>query len=312
MKFKIKQLSIVLIVVLYSCLINYHLTAELRNSNSNLITNSNTSSAQTKTSIFEGFKAFSQNTSKINITKGKATRSMASADPGIMGVASGSKNPFASLMGEKAAGQVMDSEMKRLGKEFNAGGEIDLGNGPVYHEGWVKFFRFLYEPKKPVKLKAFFKNPEFKEQMKGTTGTDSLLSKTGGENDKVMNPNQFWCMVFKDNVNFLTSKENKFQTVYDSLKISYINKVSENAGFHGGIKDIGSFKEGECFQVTTMNAGNWNWIICVKAQADKDKLMTLLKKIILKNQRANGFVVTEDENDKDKKIKKEKKQKPQL
>ena len=128
MKFKIKQLSIVLIVVLYSCLINYHLAAELRNSNSNLNTNSNTSSAQTKTSIFEGFKAFSQNTSKINITKGKAQV----------------PNPFARLMGEKAAGQVMDSEMKRLGKEFNAGGEIDLGNGPVYHEGWVKFFRFLF------------------------------------------------------------------------------------------------------------------------------------------------------------------------
>ena len=112
MKFKIKQLSIVLIVVLYSCLINYHLTAELRNSNSNLITNSNTSSAQTKTSIFEGFKAFSQNTSKINITKGKAQV----------------PNPFARLMGEKAAGQVMDSEMKRLGIQQVLNQPIDWGS----------------------------------------------------------------------------------------------------------------------------------------------------------------------------------------
>jgi len=263
MKFKIKQLSFVLIVLLYFCLIKVNLTTSTENNNSNMVHN--------KASIFESFQTFDKLGYKINIKK----------------FSKAPVNPFDPNGKPLELNSTMGPNGNRI---FNVdSGEIDLGNGPVYFEGWVKFFRFLNEDKK-LKLKAFFRNPEFIEQFKG--------GKTVSAADKIADPNNFWLMLFRNSITFIKSKTNKFQTVYDSLKVSYISPVSEDPGFHGGITNVGSFKEGECFKVSTNNAGKWNWIICSEKPDEKIKLMTTLKKIVMKKQRENGLVATSLEPEK--------------
>jgi hypothetical protein len=97
-------------------------------------------------------------------------------------------------------------------------------------------------------------------------------------------------MAYEEEITFAKSKKNAFGSIFDTLKIGYIDPVSEDKGYKGGISNMGSFKEGDCFKVTTSKAGRWNWVICTENPSDKIKLMTVIKKLVIKRQRQNGFV----------------------
>lgn len=236
----------------------------LTKQNSNSAATLNSSSSSTKASIFESF-----NKKQFSLTVKKPANPF---DP--------SGKPF------ELKSSDLDSNPDSA---FNGNGEVDLGPGPVYFKGWVKFFRFLFDDKKKS-LKAFYENPEFKDQLKGMKSFSQLDEMEDGMYKYVHTKNDFFAIAYKEELTFAKSKINAFTSIFDTLKIEYIMPVSEDKGYKGGITNMGSFKEGDCFKVTTSKAGRWTWVICLESSTEKIKLMTIIKKLVIARQRQNGFV----------------------
>ena len=146
---------------------------------------------------------------------------------------------------------------------------------PSLYENWVSFFHFTNTSHSLPH--SFFINTEYSKQSK-------IPSKTS-----------FFAQVTPNKVNFLNTKT--FTHIYDTLNIDFIKPIPENNNFLGGIKDLGKFNEGYCFQVSTVKAEkefvmtyeepcpskgkNEVWLICLKDEKDKDTMMkTIIKQKI--------------------------------
>lgn len=253
------------------------------------------SKTEAKSSIFESFRAF--------ITKGRLTnRHTQSPDPQA---ASKAASPDSQASSQQSADPQAESQdaVSSMGPKkppqqdndsnlFGINGDIELGEGPIWYQGWVKYFRYVYEDhtRKP---QAFFKNPSYLDQEKKPQD-----KRDPGE--QVPGPLEFYASLYKDNLVLTESKAKSFTSQYDILKIDYIKPVIEESKFEGGILDFGSFKEGECFRVLTNQGGKWTWVICTKTGGEKAKLMNVLKKILIKHQRDAGFVNAPKVNEKKK------------
>lgn len=268
---------------------------ESSNSNTNSVSSSNTnrSSATSKMSIFESFKIFmkDKNTNFGVIS----TDSNVQALGGISLIKNKPVNPF-----DPSGAAFSPTNLHKPDGTFKADGTVNLPPGlTVFYKGWVKFFRFLYDDKTKGP-KAFYENPEFTDQFKRFNSSDDLSKMQDGD---FVNPNKktlFWSMITENEILFTKSRQNAFQTVFDTLKLEYISPISEDDGFHGGIKNMGSFKEGDCMKITTETGGRWTWVICVEETQKKIDIMGIIKKLAIKNQRKRGLVLTGDHPDKKK------------
>ena len=242
----------------------FSIKSQVELTNTSSNSNSNSNAIQSKMSIFESYRNF-----------------------------------FSKSKIEEAGKQT--SAKKTPSNETKVNSEIKEGTA-IYFKGWAKFFRFkfLLNTKAP---KAFYDNPEYIEQFKKIKTADEIKKKKDGEYENVPQKNNFWMMITNDQILFAKSRANAFQTVFDTLKISNIAPISEDQGYNGGLKNMGSFKEGECFKISTDSAGNWVWMICVENSKNKNNIMGLIKKLVVKNQRDSGIVLT----GKDPKLEKDKK-----
>lgn len=180
-----------------------------------------------------------------------------------------------------------------IGINKNPVSDTNSLNGPILWKGWVKFFKYPQD-QNHNSPKAFYENLEYTDQLKRVKQCD-LEVKEDGVWKFPIHKNLFYCIIYNNEVSFSRSKINFLTTIYDTLKIDYIQPVSEDNGFIGGITNVGSFKEGECFKVSTLKSGGWNWIICTDESVEKFKVMNELKKVVINHQRKNGtvFVGTE-------------------
>ena len=156
---------------------------------------------------------------------------------------------------------------------------------PSLYENWVSFFHFTNTSHSLPH--SFFINTEYSKQSK-------IPSKTS-----------FFAQVTPNKVNFLNTKT--FTHIYDTLNIDFIKPIPENNNFLGGIKDLGKFKEGFCFQVSTVKAEkefvmtyeepcpskgkNEVWLICLKDEKDKDTMMKTIIKQKIKKQTDLGITL---------------------
>ena len=156
---------------------------------------------------------------------------------------------------------------------------------PSLYENWVSFFHFTNTSHSLPH--SFFINTEYSKQSK-------IPSKTS-----------FFAQVTPNKVNFLNTKT--FIHIYDTLNIDFIKPIPENNNFLGGIKDLGKFNEGYCFQVSTVKAEkefvmtyeepcpskgkNEVWLICLKDEKDKDTMMKTIIKQKIKKQTDLGITL---------------------
>ena len=156
---------------------------------------------------------------------------------------------------------------------------------PSLYENWVSFFHFTNTSHSLPH--SFFINTEYSKQSK-------IPSKTS-----------FFAQVTPNKVNFLNTKT--FTHIYDTLNIDFIKPIPENNNFLGGIKDLGKFNEGYCFQVSTVKAEkefvmtyeepcpskgkNEVWLICLKDEKDKDTMMKTIIKQKIKKQTDLGITL---------------------
>ena len=156
---------------------------------------------------------------------------------------------------------------------------------PSLYENWVSFFHFTNTSHSLPH--SFFINTEYSKQSK-------IPSKTS-----------FFAQVTPNKVNFLNTKT--FTHIYDTLNIDFIKPIPENNNFLGGIKDLGKFNEGYCFQVSTVKAEkefvmtyeepcpskgkNEVWLICLKDEKDKNTMMKTIIKQKIKKQTDLGITL---------------------
>ena len=157
---------------------------------------------------------------------------------------------------------------------------------PSLYENWVSYFHYANNTKKIPH--AFYTNSEYKP-----------LSK----NSEIPTKTSFFAQVTHNKVNFLKNKA--FTHIYDTLNIDFIKPIPENNNFLGGVKDLGKFNEGYCFQVATTkpekefkmtyeepspkNGVNEIWLICLKEEKDKNNMMNSIIKQKLQKQKDLGI-----------------------
>lgn len=174
-----------------------------------------------------------------------------------------------------------------------------LHGGPIYWEGWGKFFHYQDEAdiKKPH---DFFANNEYYHQLvlkkdylkRDDTGYINIPSKF-----------HFFFSVNSENVVVLSSRNRKLHKVIDTLHINLINPIASDNPDIGGVQNLGEFDEGNCiqvlthvpdqgpdpnFKVTTDTGGKENWVFCLDSIKERSELLKTLRKIKILKQKASG------------------------
>jgi len=180
---------------------------------------------------------------------------------------------------------------------------MKLPDASVYWQGWVKYFHYNNAThfERP---RAFFQNNQFYAQRirlqdKGKSDAYGTL--------RIPSRFSFFLVVYKDSLTIFSSRYNINKRVYDTLKLDHIGLVPEDKTFQGGIKDLGNFNEGNCFEMEVNQPLKYNknyspihnqwgrrqtWIFCTPTKKSKGSLMKLIAKLKLKSQRKHGAVIT--------------------
>lgn len=87
---------------------------------------------------------------------------------------------------------------------------MNVGPGPIFFDGWVKYFKFNSDGMNIQRPNSFFKNLEFFDQQKKIPKA-ILMEKLNGEYRFIHNEAYFYLLVFNDKVNFISTRLNKIQ-----------------------------------------------------------------------------------------------------
>jgi len=180
---------------------------------------------------------------------------------------------------------------------------LKLPDQNVYWQGWVKYFHYnnvtsFNRPKSFYQNNYFFHQriPNYNRNKRDNFGLLRIPSKQ-----------HFFLVLYKDSLNFYSTRQRIRLRNYDSLKIDHINLVPEDQPLMGGVKDLGNFDEGKCFEIKAtvpkVFRNNYNpiynksgifqtWIICTDNDRAKTTLLSNLLKKKLKSQREHNAVVT--------------------
>ena len=187
-----------------------------------------------------------------------------------------------------------NAAMKALEKAVGAVDDDDKPNeGPIFHSQWIKYFKFMNLGDSAPK--NFFKNGEYKEQLKYFPDADVNATSDDGFGKKtrtyIKDSTDFYLTVFNHNINFLTSRQQLNRKVVDVLTFASIDPISESpknpAHTKDGIDDFGNFSEGFCFQVHA-DLKKTIWILCSETQQLKETLYTTLRERKIEEQRSRG------------------------
>lgn len=189
----------------------------------------------------------------------------------------------------------------------------DLPDQPIYFQGWIKYFSFLKtSSNKNRSPKYFFKNEAFVKQTadeEDTLNDDQVRLYFYFQYGPFRIPNEsnFFAVAYEDRLNILTSRQTAFLKVVDSLSFDFIHTIPDDAHFKGGIKDLGKFSEGFCFEALTREPANGTlftvtekdpippkgveriWYICSDNEKTKTKFMNLVIQLRLKKQHKAGL-----------------------
>ncbi len=170
--------------------------------------------------------------------------------------------------------------------------------GPVYYQGWAKYFRYD-NGGMSQRPKDFFQNNEYFNQ--------KVLKRDLDKKDKwgtfaIPTKFHFFLTLTRDTLSFVSSRKNQLQKSVDSLQVDLINPIPKEDMFKGGVQKLGEFDEGYCFQIlTTTPSGpdptfdnvyepgiSQNWVICFDGNTDRSSIMKILANIKLLKQKVRG------------------------
>jgi len=176
---------------------------------------------------------------------------------------------------------------------------IQFPNGPVYWQGWVKYFHFI-SSRKWKRPQSFFENSKYY--------TQRVLEEDFGKKDKngflfIPTRDHFYASLEKNHLVFMSDRSPETKNVIDTLNTDLIKPISSDFKFHGGITNLGEFKEGFCIQIETVTpigadpsfeVDAWTqgeqekWIICTQDNKSRNTLLNVMVNLKLLKQKVAG------------------------
>lgn len=181
---------------------------------------------------------------------------------------------------------------------------LKLPEGPVFWEGWIKYFHYDNGGKLD-RPKHFFINEQYYQQ-KALKSEMKTKDKIG--NVRIPTRFHFFARLLPNNFNILFSREHDIMRNVETLNLDIIRPVPEDKRLKGGIADLGDFEEGKCIQISTVvpvifkesfysgSDGGFDehWIICTDDAKSKAKLLGTLIKLRIVKQRSLGITERTD------------------
>jgi hypothetical protein len=164
--------------------------------------------------------------------------------------------------------------------------ELDIGEGPIFWNGWIKFVKYEVDNlKTQSSLNHFHRNDQFTKQMQSypNINTEERVDNTY---KYIRDNNSFYALLLDDYFNILSAREKDFEKTVEILQINNIKNMTDPKTYKGGIEDFGNFKEGFCFKIKTVELKkNFEYILCVDSFDEKRVLMSFLRIIKLRHQK---------------------------
>ena len=181
---------------------------------------------------------------------------------------------------------------------------LKLPEGPVFWEGWIKYFHYD-NGGKVDRPKHFFINEQYYHQkaLKSEMNMKDNIGKL-----KIPTKFDFFARLLPNNFNILFSREHDFMRNVETLNLDIIKPVPEDKRLKGGIEDLGDFEEGKCIQISTVvpvifketfysgSDGGFteHWIICTDDAKSKAKLLGTLVNLRIFKQKSLGITERTD------------------
>jgi len=176
----------------------------------------------------------------------------------------------------------------------------DYPDASSYYQGWVHYYHYPnhitnWRPKKFYKNNAYFAQrlPMSTIKRKDKHGLKMIPNKTS-----------FFVVVNKKGIHMFSSRVDTIKTQIDSLLIRFIKPIPEDNYLKGGVHNLGTFKIGHCFEIKAEvpdgqnpesdKIQNTTWVFCLDDPKEKGKLMKVLIKLKLQQQRKLGKFETSD------------------
>ena len=83
--------------------------------------------------------------------------------------------------------------------------DLEVGNGPIFFSGWVKYFKY-YQENGPKQPRTFFRNNHFYKQRKENLTLNLDEADADGEFKYIRNNTYFWGNLFKHSLTFSTDR----------------------------------------------------------------------------------------------------------
>ena len=182
---------------------------------------------------------------------------------------------------------------------------LKLPEGPVFWEGWIKYFHYD-NGGKVDRPKHFFINEQYYHQnaLKSEIKQTDNIGKI-----KIPTKFDFFAKLLPNNFNILFSREHDFMRNVETLNLDIIKPVPEDKRLKGGIEDLGDFEEGKCIQISTVvpvifketfysgsdSGFSEHWIICTDDAKSKAKLLGTLIKLKIIKQKSLGITERTDQ-----------------
>ena len=188
--------------------------------------------------------------------------------------------------------------------------DMNIGEGPIFFSSWIKYFKISETVSNGSAPKEFFKNPQYVQQLRLYPGVNLAEKSSDSVNNVytyITSEHYFYIVLFKYNMNFLSSRQRDLQKTVDTLDLTHLQPVQEgelenlskdnskNSGSSSstsGVQDFGDFSEGFCLKLTELTPKTQTWVICTETKEDKEKLMNKIIKMKLLEQREKGQIMT--------------------
>lgn len=163
----------------------------------------------------------------------------------------------------------------------------------VFFEAWAHYFHEEYSDN--FKPKNFFENRDYFQQrikMNDKNKSDNLGSIA------IPDRSSFYIVLYKDILSFYSSRDNIERKIIENVLIKNIAIIPEDNFKLGGVKDLRKISNYFCLSIQTSkpndNKTNLNeiWTVCFENENLKTKLLSLLIKFKVDNQRANDQFIT--------------------
>lgn len=173
--------------------------------------------------------------------------------------------------------------------------DVTLPPTQVYYQAWVKYYHYNNATRYPKPPSLFQNNAYFHQRIK----VDKLDEKDKYGSLHIPGKALFYMAVYNNSIGFYSNRDRIVFHQIDSMNIHDIKPIPEDGLTSGGIQSMGDFPFGSCIEIAAdipkkfqdpnnnnpVGTNDVTWIICMDTRQRRMKLMQILIKLKIRQQR---------------------------